>query len=65
MGLAHSSTRSNFLEGRVVTLTQLLGLMVALIGPNLTSRLVGEIWPKFPSAIRNSAGKEVASEKTK
>jgi hypothetical protein len=39
---------TEFLEGRVVLLGQLLGLLVAFIGPKLTSRLVGEIWPQFP-----------------
>jgi hypothetical protein len=33
-------------EGRVVLLAQLLGLLVAFIGPGMTSRLVGEIWPQ-------------------
>jgi hypothetical protein len=33
-------------EGRVVLLAQLLGLLVAFIGKNLTLRLVGEVWPK-------------------
>lgn len=35
-----------WLEGRVVLLAQLLGLLVAFIGENLTFRLVREIWPK-------------------
>ena len=35
-------------EGRVVLLAQLLGLMVAFIGENLTLRLVREVWPKAP-----------------
>jgi hypothetical protein len=34
-------------EGRVVLLAQLLGLLVAFIGPGLTSRLIGEIWPQL------------------
>jgi hypothetical protein len=38
---------AEFLEGRVVLLAQLLGLLVALIGPSLTSRLLGEIWPQI------------------
>ena len=33
-------------EGRVVLLAQLLGLLVAFIGENLTLRLVREVWPK-------------------
>jgi hypothetical protein len=32
-------------EGRVVLLAQLLGLLVAFIGKNLTVRLVREVWP--------------------
>jgi hypothetical protein len=35
---------AQILEGRVVLLAQLLGLLVAFIGPGMTSRLVGEIW---------------------
>jgi hypothetical protein len=38
---------AEFLEGRVVLLAQLLGLLVAFIGPGLTARLIGEIWPKI------------------
>ena len=38
---------AEFLEGRVVLLAQLLGLLVAFIGPNLTLRLVREIWPQI------------------
>jgi hypothetical protein len=38
---------ADFLEGRVVLLAQLLGLLVAMIGPGLTSRLVGEVWPQL------------------
>lgn len=37
-----------FLEGRVVLLSQLLGLLVAFIGEELTTRLVREVWPKVP-----------------
>jgi hypothetical protein len=33
-------------EGRVILLAQLLGLLVAFIGENLTLRLVREVWPK-------------------
>jgi hypothetical protein len=35
---------TEFLEGRVVLLAHLLGLLVAFIGSNLMSRLVDEIW---------------------
>jgi len=38
---------AEFLEGRVEVLAQLLGLLVAFIGPNLTLRLVREIWPQI------------------
>lgn len=40
-------TPADFREGGVVLLAQLLGLLVAFIGPALTSRLVGEIWPQL------------------
>ena len=33
-------------EGGVVLVAQLLGLLVAFIGENLTLRLVREVWPK-------------------
>jgi len=38
----------DFLEGRVVLLAQVLGLLVAFIGEKLTLRLVREVWPKVP-----------------
>jgi len=38
----------DFLEGGVVLTAQLLGLLAALIGENLTVRLVHEVWPKVP-----------------
>jgi hypothetical protein len=56
---------AEFLEGNVVLIAQLLGLLVALIGPNLSSRLVGEIWPKFRSEKWISADEEVQVEKTR
>jgi hypothetical protein len=34
-------------EARVVLLAQLLGLLTAFIGENLTVRLVCEVWPKL------------------
>jgi hypothetical protein len=34
-------------EGCVVLLAQLLGLLVAFIGENLTLRMVREVWPKL------------------
>ena len=41
----HALDPAEVLEGRVVLLAQLLGLLTAFIGSNLTLRLVGEIWP--------------------
>jgi hypothetical protein len=51
-------------EGRVVLLAQLLGLLVAFIGENLTLRLMREVWPKVPlnDLDLNNGGK---NEKTK
>lgn len=49
-GLAAAHARlkpAQFREGRVVLLAQLLGLLVAFIGPGLTSRLLCEIWPQL------------------
>ena len=37
---------NKILEGRLVLLAQLLDLLVAFIGENLTLRLVNEVWPK-------------------
>jgi hypothetical protein len=39
---------SEFLEGRVVLLAQLLGLLNAFIGELLTLRLLREVWPRVP-----------------
>ena len=40
--------QEEFLEGSIVLLAQLLGLLETFIGPNLTSGLVGEVWPDIP-----------------
>ena len=56
---------AELLEGGVVLMAQLLGLLTALVGPSLTSRLVGEVWPKFESTTWNSTGGEVQNEKAK
>lgn len=37
-----------FFQGGVILLAQLLGLLVAFIGENLTLRMVREVWPKIP-----------------
>jgi hypothetical protein len=52
---------AQLLEGRVVLLAQLLGLLVAFIGPGLTSRLMGEVWPQVPLKDRDF-GKETDRE---
>jgi hypothetical protein len=64
-GLDAKITDAEVLEGSCVVLADLLGLLVAFIGPNLTSHLVSEIWPKFHSASWDSAAEEFVSEKTK
>ena len=38
---------AQFIEGEIVLLIELLGLLEAFIGPALTSRLIGEIWPQI------------------
>ncbi len=40
-------TPVEFREGRIILLAQLLGLLVAFIGPALTGRLLSEIWPQL------------------
>jgi len=37
-----------FLEGRVILLAQLLGLLETFIGESLTTLLVHEVWPEVP-----------------
>ena len=37
----------DFVDGSVVLLAQLLGLLVAFIGESLTLRMAGELWPKL------------------
>jgi len=51
-------------EGCVVLLAQLLGLLVAFIGENLTLRLVREVWPKL-SLDDLGFGKVIKDEKPK
>jgi hypothetical protein len=38
---------AEFRKGQVVLMAQLIGLMVAFIGPNLTLHLVSDIWPQI------------------
>jgi hypothetical protein len=51
-------------EGCVVLLAQLLGLLVAFIGENLTLHLVREVWPKL-SLTDLDFGKGDKNEKAK
>ena len=45
---AHSKLdATEFSEGELVLLAQLLGLLVAFIGPALTLRLITQIWPQL------------------
>ena len=46
-----------FLQGRVVLLARLLGLLGAFIGESLTLRLVREAWPKVPLDDLKFAGR--------
>jgi hypothetical protein len=62
--LAAGRDPAEFLDGRVVLLAQLLGLLVAFIGPSLTSRLIGEVWPQIPLRERDF-GKENDREKAR
>ena len=52
-----------FREGKVVLLTQLLELLVAFIGANVTRHLIGEIWPRM-ALDDMDFGKEGKDEKT-
>jgi hypothetical protein len=53
-----------FLEGRIVLVARLLGLLGAFIGENLTLRVVIEVWPKLPFDDLEY-GKGGKNEKTK
>jgi hypothetical protein len=54
--LAKQVTPDEIFEGKAVLLAQLLGLLAAFIGEDLTLQLVREVWPKLP--LNNSdAGK--------
>lgn len=53
---------AEMLEGRVVLVAQLLGLLVDFIGESLTLRLVREVWPKIAPENLN-ASKDHENEK--
>jgi hypothetical protein len=55
---------NEFIEGRVVLLAHLLGLLVTFIGEGLTLHLVQEIWPKV-SLNNLDSGSGGKNEKTK
>jgi len=66
-GLAELQTQVNvdeFSEGGVELVAQLLGLLIAFIGENLTLRLVCEVWPGL-SLTDLGFGQGVENEKTK
>jgi len=50
------------LEGRVVLVAQLLGLLIVFIGESLMLRLVREIWPRLPLGNLNTS-KDIENEK--
>lgn len=54
---------AEFLKARIILVAELLGLLVAFIGPSLTSRLLLEIWPKL-SLTDIEFGVEVKHAKT-
>jgi hypothetical protein len=55
---------ADFSDGEVVLLAQLLGLLVAFIGPALTLRLITQIWPQL-SFDDADFGKTAINEKAK
>jgi hypothetical protein len=52
-----------YLEGRVVLVARLLGLLAAFIGEKLTLRLVREVWPQVPVEELNFGKGEEEYEK--
>jgi hypothetical protein len=46
--LGGQRTPDEIVDAGIVVLAQLLGLLVAFIGEDLTLRLVREVWPKLP-----------------
>ena len=43
----------SIVEGRVIVVAQLIGLLVAFIGEKLTLQLVREVWPKLDTEDLN------------
>jgi hypothetical protein len=56
--------KEQFLEGNIVLLAQLLGLLEAFLGPKLTFGLVGEVWPNAPpkELVINNVNKNVRTK---
>lgn len=55
-----------YMEGETVLLAELLGLLVAFIGKNLTLCLAQKVWPKVPlSGLDLDLDKKDKNEKTK
>ena len=63
-GIRVKMAPAEFLRGKVVLLAQLLGSLVAYIGPRLTLRLAGEIWPQIPP-YKMDFGNGYKNEETK
>ena len=61
MAQLHLDT-SDFSEGSVILVAQLIGLLAAFIGLNLTLRQIEEVWPGFSVSPSVTAGDEVQSE---
>jgi hypothetical protein len=57
--------RAELLEGNEIILAQLLGLLAAFIGMNLTLQQITEVWPGYPAALAAVANGEVESDKAK
>ena len=62
--LAADRPRQEYLEGLTILLAQTLGLLVAFIGPSLTTHLIAEVWPQIPFSERDF-GKEDDREKAR
>lgn len=64
LAVAHAKLdTAEFSDGEVALLTQLLGLLVAFIGPALTLRLMMQIWPQLSfedAGLGGTANKEKA-----
>ena len=63
LGIAHFHLdTSDFLEGSAILVAQLIGLLAAFIGLDLTLGQIEEVWPGFSVSPSVTAGDEVQSE---